>query len=480
MRSRSSSQFYGKGDPKIGSQTAPVLVPRKWPRDQKLVHWSVRRTQFWGRLFYKIVILTVISKTICVFFHDTFLKLQNTVMATVEVPLKTDGEIPFISGSRNGPYKDIRFGAKLRNDHDDFSPAFAGLGSANLPNKVAPKETWNVRKPSSNWKLHETCETPQRKPCRNPCKNIKIHTKWRTLRKPRRKKKKNSQGVDPRTSPKRAWYRSMNKPQCLCFTWLFRVTFSRDLADEYVVQITPVVVIGGFWVGGCSEQLSLRSWYSCALAASLHKAFVSLSVLCLLWLPVEVGNLRYQYFVVCLLFRHYTQLSLQSLCLFWVWNSLCVNCYLGGQWRLPSCRGLHAARDGTTWGRKKKKQPGSGSKNLTKENIVQISKASYKPLFHLTLESFFRGAFSVLFYRFTLPKSSSVRWNEKNLLMPLFAMQEQPFFVLLYLVCLNLLLSFELRGSTWQLLTCFVCSGCLQAMLLDLAGSHVLLVPVVG
>ena len=54
----------------------------------------------------------------------------------------------------------------------------------------------------------------------------------------------------------------------------------------------------------------------------------------------------------------------------------------------------------------------------------------------------------------------------EHLLMPLFAMQEQPFFVLLYLVCLNLLLSFELRGSTWQLLTCFVCSGRLHAMLL--------------
>ena len=54
----------------------------------------------------------------------------------------------------------------------------------------------------------------------------------------------------------------------------------------------------------------------------------------------------------------------------------------------------------------------------------------------------------MLFYRSTLRKSSSVKWNDKNLLMPLFAMQEQPFFVLLYLVCLNLLLSFELRGST--------------------------------
>ena len=46
--------------------------------------------------------------------------------------------------------------------------------------------------------------------------------------------------------------------------------------------------------------------------------------------------------------------------------------------------------------------------------------------------------------------------------MLLFVMQEQPLFVLLSLVCLNLLLSFELRGSTWQLLTWFVCSGCLK------------------
>ena len=100
-------------------------------------------------------------------------------------------------------------------------------------------------------------------------------------------------------------------------------------------------------------------------------------------------------------------------------------------------------------GEKKKQQPGSGPKDLTKENIVQISKASYNAFVSLdSFESFFRGAFSMLFYRSTLPKSSSVRWNDKNLLMPLIAMQEQPFCVLLYLVCLNLLLSFELRGST--------------------------------
>ena len=114
----------------------------------------------------------------------------------------------------------------------------------------------------------------------------------------------------------------------------------------------------------------------------------------------------------------------------------------------------------------KKKQPGSGPKDLTKENIVQISKASYNAFVSLdSFESFFRGAFSMLFYRSTLPKSTLYRSHRfpkmpqchlllsrtffsEHLLMPLFAMQEQPFFVLLYLVCLNLLLSFELRGST--------------------------------
>ena len=49
--------------------------------------------------------------------------------------------------------------------------------------------------------------------------------------------------------------------------------------------------------------------------------------------------------------------------------------------------------------KKKKKQPGSGPKDLTKESIVQISKASYNAFVSLdSFESFFRGTFSVLFY----------------------------------------------------------------------------------
>ena len=71
----------------------------------------------------------------------------------------------------------------------------------------------------------------------------------------------------------------------------------------------------------------------------------------------------------------------------------------------------------------------------------------------------------MLFYRSTVPKSTLYRLHQfpdipqghlllsrtffsEHLLMLLFVMQEQPLFVLLFLVCLNLLLSFELRGST--------------------------------
>ena len=92
----------------------------------------------------------------------------------------------------------------------------------------------------------------------------------------------------------------------------------------------------------------------------------------------------------------------------------------------------------------------------------------------LTLSShFFEGPCRRALYRsHRFPKMPqchllpSRTFFSEHLLMPLFAMQKQPFFVLLYLVCLNLLLSFELRGSIWQLLTCFVCSGRLHAMLL--------------
>ena len=59
------------------------------------------------------------------------------------------------------------------------------------------------------------------------------------------------------------------------------------------------------------------------------------------------------------------------------------------------CRSLHTARDGTTRGQNKKKKrekkkPGSGPKDLTKESIVQISKASNNAFVSLdSFESFF-------------------------------------------------------------------------------------------
>ena len=48
----------------------------------------------------------------------------------------------------------------------------------------------------------------------------------------------------------------------------------------------------------------------------------------------------------------------------------------------------------------KKKQPGSGSKDLTKESMVQISKTSFNVFVSLgSFESLFPGTFSMLFYR---------------------------------------------------------------------------------
>ena len=62
---------------------------------------------------------------------------------------------------------------------------------------------------------------------------------------------------------------------------------------------------------------------------------------------------------------------------------------------------------------KKKKQPGSGPKDPTKESIVQISNASYNAFVSLdSFESFFRGAFSMLFHRSTLPKSTLYRLHQ--------------------------------------------------------------------
>ena len=58
----------------------------------------------------------------------------------------------------------------------------------------------------------------------------------------------------------------------------------------------------------------------------------------------------------------------------------------------------------------KKKQPGSGPKDLTKESIVQISKTSYNAFVSLdSFGLFFRGTFSMLFYRSAVPKSTLYR-----------------------------------------------------------------------
>ena len=69
--------------------------------------------------------------------------------------------------------------------------------------------------------------------------------------------------------------------------------------------------------------------------------------------------------------------------------------------------------DKTKKKKEEKKQPGSGSKDLTKESIVQISKASYNAFVSLdSFESFFRGTLSMLFYRSTLPKSTLYRLHQ--------------------------------------------------------------------
>ena len=88
------------------------------------------------------------------------------------------------------------------------------------------------------------------RPCFGHCQH---HTARDGTTRGSKKKKKNSQGVDPRTSPKRAWYRSHE----LAIMSLFHLTLSSHFFEgpcrRVRVQITPVVVIGGFWVGGCLE-----------------------------------------------------------------------------------------------------------------------------------------------------------------------------------------------------------------------------------
>ena len=100
-------------------------------------------------------------------------------------PPQNGSEIPSFSGSRNGPYKDKRFGATLRNDHDNFSPAFAGLRfgkpskqSCTQGNLQKPQKTFRKLKTARN--LRNSAETMQ-KPMQKPSKS---HKMAETLRKP--------------------------------------------------------------------------------------------------------------------------------------------------------------------------------------------------------------------------------------------------------------------------------------------------------
>ena len=83
-------------------------------------------------------------------------------------PPQNGSEIPPFSGSRNGPYKDIRFGATLRNDHDNFSPTFSGL-SFGKPSKQSCTQG-NLQTAQLSGNHAET-----------HAKTIKIRTKWRKL-----------------------------------------------------------------------------------------------------------------------------------------------------------------------------------------------------------------------------------------------------------------------------------------------------------
>ena len=68
------SQAYNFDRKDDSGSAVPVLVPRK-QLETKIE--AVRRTQFWGRLFYKIVSLAVTSKVICAFFTTRSLSCRK-------------------------------------------------------------------------------------------------------------------------------------------------------------------------------------------------------------------------------------------------------------------------------------------------------------------------------------------------------------------------------------------------------------------
>ena len=130
--------------------------------------------------------------------------------------------------------------------------------------------------------------------------------------------------------------------------------------------------------------------------------------------------------------------------------------------------------------KKKKNSQGADPRTSPKRALYRSQKLAIMPLFHLTLSGhFFEEPF--LCY-FIVPPCRRARCTDYTSFLTFLRVtccirdfflgasvdasvryaRATSLIVLLFLVCLNLLLSFELRGSTWQLLTWFDCSGCLK------------------
>ena len=145
---------------------------------------------FGGRLFYKIMSLGVIAKSTRIFFITRSLNCKHTYGDRGDPP-QNYSKIPPFSGSRNGPYKAIRFGATPHNDRDNLSPAFALEARQTFQTKLyptKPAETFenlpqleNCTKPAklsgnhaeTHANPHKMCGNPAetlRKPCGNPRK----------------------------------------------------------------------------------------------------------------------------------------------------------------------------------------------------------------------------------------------------------------------------------------------------------------------
>ena len=216
-----------------------------------------------------------------------------------------------VKTSRNGPYKDIRFGATLRNDHDNFSPAFAGLRFGKSFKQTCtqgklqkPWKTFRKLKTARN--LRNSAETMQ-KPMRKPSKPAQNGgNPAETLRKPCGNPKKLAENLrkpfgnsaETLQKPKETPTFSLWKLKCLNEGWR-PITSKEELQDPCYSIIRPLRLKGvqlfdhnGPWSRCCRwlKTTFLRNLYTCDLPAlvlvrlHLESSFLKIST-CELFSP---------------------------------------------------------------------------------------------------------------------------------------------------------------------------------------------------